>query len=404
MNQSLLENNYLVIPQFIPFSRAKSLALSFQEYVAKNNCGGDEQIPESNSAYGFIEFDELLCEKIAAVGWFAGESVLPTYTYARVYHKNAELKVHKDRGACEVSLTLNLDQDGVDWPISIRKPDGSIATLHLQPGDAMLYLGCIAEHWREPFLGEQHTQVFLHYVRSRGPNAKFAFDKNRALGSVYEHTETDSCETKANLELTIANPQKLEWSDTHVEELSKYILLINNVLDPRTCSDILMEYSDTSEWAQAKVGAEEVERPDIRGAYSLGMSQPNVIERNPETRRALDKIVFERVNAALNFYRSKMPFQDIPVGVDSGYDLLMYSEGRGYSQHVDSFTQIPRALSCSLLLNTDFEGAEFCFFDGKYVLKPTLGSALFFPSNFQYPHQVNLVTKGTRYSIVTWFS
>ena len=31
------------------------------------------------------------------------------------------------------------------------------------------------------------------------------------------------------------------------------------------------------------------------------------------------------------------------------------------------------------------------------------GDALMFPSNFMYPHEVMPVTKGTRYSIITWF-
>jgi predicted 2-oxoglutarate/Fe(II)-dependent dioxygenase YbiX len=37
----------------------------------------------------------------------------------------------------------------------------------------------------------------------------------------------------------------------------------------------------------------------------------------------------------------------------------------------------------------------------KYNLKK--GSVLMFPSNFMYPHEILEVTKGTRYSIITWF-
>jgi uncharacterized protein YceK len=46
---------------------------------------------------------------------------LPTYTYARVYTPGAILSRHTDRDACEISITLNLNQD-TKWPIWIKKP------------------------------------------------------------------------------------------------------------------------------------------------------------------------------------------------------------------------------------------------------------------------------------------
>ena len=35
-------------------------------------------------------------------------------------------------------------------------------------------------------------------------------------------------------------------------------------------------------------------------------------------------------------------------------------------------------------------------------LKLSKGSVVFFPSNFMYPHSIQPITKGTRYSIVSW--
>ena len=35
-------------------------------------------------------------------------------------------------------------------------------------------------------------------------------------------------------------------------------------------------------------------------------------------------------------------------------------------------------------------------------LKLNTGSIVFFPSNFMYPHSIEPITKGTRYSIVAW--
>jgi predicted 2-oxoglutarate/Fe(II)-dependent dioxygenase YbiX len=83
--------------------------------------------------------------------------------------------------------------------------------------------------------------------------------------------------------------------------------------------------------------------------------------------------------------------------------LLRYSEGCFYKQHTDSFKEAPRSVSCSFVLNNDFDGGEFAFFNRKLKYKLEKGDALMFPSNFMYPHEVMPITKGTRYSIVTWF-
>ena len=53
------------------------------------------------------------------------------------------------------------------------------------------------------------------------------------------------------------------------------------------------------------------------------------------------------------------------------------------------------------LLNDDFEGGDFLMFDGKKI-ELSAGDIIIFPSNFLYPHEVTSVTKGTRYSFVSW--
>ena len=92
----------------------------------------------------------------------------------------------------------------------------------------------------------------------------------------------------------------------------------------------------------------------------------------------------------------------IQVTEDTGYMLLRYKTGDYVKKHVDTSSDQHRTLSCSLILNDDYEGGEITFFDGQ--IKPNLkrGDLLIFPSSFTYPHQVLPVTSGTRYSIITW--
>jgi predicted 2-oxoglutarate/Fe(II)-dependent dioxygenase YbiX len=58
-------------------------------------------------------------------------------------------------------------------------------------------------------------------------------------------------------------------------------------------------------------------------------------------------------------------------------------------------------LSILGLLNDDFEGGDFLMLDSKKV-NLSAGDIILFPSNFLYPHAVTTVTKGTRYSFVSW--
>jgi hypothetical protein len=179
VNAQLEQNNFLFVPGFISQEHAQSLQQEFYKLEATGGCLKDLQAPNSPAIYNFKPFLELLCQKTHEVSVLIEEPVLPTYTYARIYKNGELLKRHRDRPACEVSLTLNIGCD-TPWDIGIQKPSGEEVNLNLKPGDAMLYLGCIADHWRDkPFIGQNYSQVFLHYVRSNGPNAWAYFDKKQ---------------------------------------------------------------------------------------------------------------------------------------------------------------------------------------------------------------------------------
>ena len=51
-------------------------------------------------------------------------------------------------------------------------------------------------------------------------------------------------------------------------------------------------------------------------------------------------------------------------------------------------------------LNDNYEGGEFVMWDK--IIKIPEGAVLVFPSNFMFPHKVNPVKKGVRYSFVSW--
>jgi hypothetical protein len=179
MNAQLEQNNFLFVPNFISVEHAQALNQKFYKLEASGQYIKDDQAPNSPAIYNFKPFLELLCQKTNEVTNLIEEQVLPTYTYARMYKNGEVLERHRDRPACEISLTLNIGGDAM-WGIGIQKPSGEEVSLDLKQGDAMLYLGCIADHWRDtPFSGQDYSQVFLHYVRSNGPCAWAYFDRRQ---------------------------------------------------------------------------------------------------------------------------------------------------------------------------------------------------------------------------------
>jgi prolyl 4-hydroxylase len=181
--------------------------------------------------------------------------------------------------------------------------------------------------------------------------------------------------------------------------LSDYIVVLENVLPSAVCDEIISEYANSKEWALAEV-TKGVDL-NLRKVESIPISHNECIKVNPKTRYQLDAAVFSAANTAITNYKNK--FNNCEIEKDSGYDLLRYKTGCFYTEHVDSFTAIQRSVSCSFALNENYTGGEFAFFGGAVVKKIPKGAALLFPSSFTYPHEVKLVTSGTRYAIVTWF-
>jgi len=126
--------------------------------------------------YGDPLMESILLKKKSLIEKKVGKDLLPTYAFWRMYTKYADLKKHTDRESCEISATVNVGSDK-PWPIYMGNE-----TVILQPGDAVLYLGCEIEHWREEFEGDWCAQFFLHYVDKDGKNYEYFRDKRNYFG------------------------------------------------------------------------------------------------------------------------------------------------------------------------------------------------------------------------------
>ena len=151
---------------------------------------GDGQVPGTPAAYGDWLMDGVLDDLRPRIEKASGLDLFPTYSYFRVYKQGDVLEKHRDRPACEISVTLALGYEpSRPWPIWI---DGlrEKAKVTLAAGDAIVYRGTDCTHWREAYSGRRCAQTFLHYVDQSGPHAAWRFDKRPRLGALKPTTST----------------------------------------------------------------------------------------------------------------------------------------------------------------------------------------------------------------------
>jgi hypothetical protein len=142
---------------------------------------GDRLAPTTPSVYGDPAFDGLLEYLRPRIEAATALRLTPTYSYVRLYKRGDGLRRHRDRAACEISVSLNLGQaPGEPWPLMLQRAAGPVAA-RLQPGDGLLYRGPRIAHWREPYQGDELGQAFLHYVDRDGPHAHLKFDGRTRL-------------------------------------------------------------------------------------------------------------------------------------------------------------------------------------------------------------------------------
>jgi hypothetical protein len=136
------------------------------------------------AAYGDPVLDEMMNALIPRMEYCTGLALYPTYSFCRLYKRGDQLKPHRDRRACEISVSINLGQmPDTPWALGLEGRDKIKVSALLKPGDALIYRGIELTHWRDPYDGDQAVQIFMHYVDRHGPNAGERFDLRPALGT-----------------------------------------------------------------------------------------------------------------------------------------------------------------------------------------------------------------------------
>jgi len=181
-----------------------------------------------------------------------------------------------------------------------------------------------------------------------------------------------------------------------------YVSKYSNFLDKKTCESVLKKIKNLN-WQEHKFyDAKKQKYNNVSGEQEL--ESLFSIQNIPIINKVSKKLWF-----AIQKYITSLDFKWYQGW--QGYSSLKfnkYSLNKKMAEHCDHITDlfdgnrkgIP-TLTIIGLLNDNFKGGKFIMFKNKEI-KLKQGDLLIFPSNFVYPHRVDPVIKGTRYSFVSW--
>ena len=179
-----------------------------------------------------------------------------------------------------------------------------------------------------------------------------------------------------------------------MEKISDYIQYYTNIIDDKLCWRLINKQFNYQSSAYSTHDSGKVVKTDR-------VLMDDVWIKNDDELYPNIKTSFEK---AIGKYTKKFKFFHVIRLTD--FRINRYGVGGFMSNHVDNIHHshgqqygFPQA-TILLFLNDDYEGGETIIANKQF--KPEKGSAIMYPSNFIYPHEVLKVTKGNRWSMVCW--
>ena len=145
----------------------------------------------SFARYAPLMFEALSVKLLPLVEEAVGMKLWPTYSFARIYYTGSELQKHFDRPSSEITLSVCITHDAVDWPLKIEGTNKQVHEIFLNVGDLVIYSGRKHMHWRDPFQGTKQIQAFLQYVDANGPDSWLKWDTKPCLGLGFDRTRPE---------------------------------------------------------------------------------------------------------------------------------------------------------------------------------------------------------------------
>lgn len=186
-----------------------------------------------------------------------------------------------------------------------------------------------------------------------------------------------------------------------MEKVNDFIMVHNAI--PKDICDKIRGYVDQGSWQKHKWFNYET------GTYTSEKTKELDVQAiTPELQQKMMPLIKNALDVYQDKYGQKDERTNHFLTTFTPIRFNKYAEGTMMRKHYDHIHSIfdgqhkgVPILSLVGVLNEDYEGGEFIFND-THEVKLKTGDILMFPSNFMYAHEVKEITKGTRYSFVSW--
>ena len=187
------------------------------------------------------------------------------------------------------------------------------------------------------------------------------------------------------------------------KDLRSYLKIYSDWLTPEVCEETVDELEKVEGQFQTHEFYDYQNNSHHSYEHELAVTWSDVKYKNYIMKRiwdGLQRYHQELVASGCNWYQSW-----------KGYTEVRFNRYRENTQmklhcdHIHSMFDGQRKGIPTLTilggLNGGYEGGDLVFWEDTPITLKS-GEIMIFPSNFLYPHRVDLVTKGTRYSYVSW--
>lgn len=206
-----------------------------------------------------------------------------------------------------------------------------------------------------------------------------------------------------DLSQNITHASVQTWSS--IEQVAPGILVYHDVL-PKDLNIIdrlenVMNANNQYNWQEAFVGYRQ-RMPEYRDCVDFKFKKTDIAHDQSEASKSLQDIwqdCYDKQAPAVEDYCKRFNINNLRYW--EAFNYIRYGEGQHFQEHHDHGFSYNCTVSLVTYLNDDYEGGEIFFRLQGLNYKPKAGDTVIFPSNFMYPHQAKVVTKGVKYSLVT---
>ena len=141
-------------------------------------------------------------------------------------------------------------------------------------------------------------------------------------------------------------------------ELKNYIKIYDNVMPLKLVSN-LIRFANASNFKETQIGGGEESYTDfnIRRTYTFPLSN---LDKSMSTVHWFN-LLHKYFDNHLKQYKTDCDIKDYDYKNIFDIEILKYKNSGFYTWHVDHFSEVPRTMSCILMLNNDYEGGNLCF-------------------------------------------